>query len=169
MAKIAIIYDSRTGNTEQMAKAVEQGASAAGANVRLKKVTEASLSDLEWADGIILGSPDYFSNMSAKMKEFVDKSVALYAKGVLKGKVGAVFASAAGIGTGVEITTLTLVTAMVGHGMLIVSAPGRQEGWSGTLGVIADNLEAIGQPDKTMLDNCERLGKAVADVAAKLA
>jgi NAD(P)H dehydrogenase (quinone) len=169
MAKILIVYDSRTGNTEKMAQAVKQGASEAGTNVRLKKVTEASLSDLEWAEGIVLGSPDYFGCMSARMKEFIDKSIGLYTKGKLKGKVGAAFASSAGSGTGAETTALSLITAMVGHEMVIVSAPGRAPGWPGTYGVIADNLAAIEQPDETMLANCKRLGEAVADVAEKLA
>ena len=49
IAKVLIVYDSRTGKTEKMAKAVEQGAREAEANVRIKKVNEARLSDLEWA------------------------------------------------------------------------------------------------------------------------
>jgi NAD(P)H dehydrogenase (quinone) len=169
MAKVVIVYDSRTGNTEKMAKAVEQGASEAGANVRLKKVTEAELSDLEWADGIILGSPNYFGAMSARMKGFIDKSIGLYEKGKLRNKVGAVFTSADGAGTGSEATALSLLAAMFGHEMIIVSAPGREPGWSGTYGVIADNLAATGPPDEKILDNCKRLGSVVAGVAKKLA
>jgi len=169
MAKILVVYDSRTGNTEKMAQAVEQGAREAGANVRLKKVTEARLTDLEWAEGIILGSPDYFGSMSARMKGFIDKTVGLWEKGKLKNKVGGVFVSADGTGTGAEATTLSLITAMFGYEMVIVSAPGRGPGWPGTYGVIADNLAAVGSPNEKMLDNCNRLGKRVADVTKKLA
>lgn len=169
MAKVLIIYDSRTGNTEKMAKAVEQGARKADADVRLKKVDKAELSDLEWADGIIFGSPNYFGGMSARMKEFIDSLTGLLEKGKLKNKVGAAFTSADCRGTGAEITILSLLTAMFSHEMVIVSAPGREPGWPGTYGVIADGVAAIGSPDEKMLDNCKRLGKQVADVAKKLA
>ncbi len=33
MAKVLIVYDSKSGNTEQMAKAVERGLSSAGVEV----------------------------------------------------------------------------------------------------------------------------------------
>jgi len=169
MAKVLIVYDSHTGNTEKMAQAVEEGAKGAETEVRLRKVAEAELADLEWADGIIIGSPNYFGTMSAKMKGLVDKSVQLYGKGKLKHKVGATFASAAGSGTGGETTALSLLTAMVIHEMVIVSAPGRAPGSAGTYGVIADGLGLDGTPGEQVLDNCKRLGKRVADVAKKLA
>ena len=169
MAKVLIVYDSRSGNTEKMAKAVEQGAREAGASVRLLTVNEARLSDLEWADGVIFGSPTYFGAMSARMKGFIDKSAGLWAKGKLQNKVGAAFTSADGTGTGAEMTALSLITAMFGYEWLIVSAPGRGSGWPGTYGVIADGLAAIGPPDEEMLDNCKRLGERVAGVAKKMA
>ena len=37
MVKILIIYDSNTGNTEKMAKAVAEGATSTGAEVETKK------------------------------------------------------------------------------------------------------------------------------------
>lgn len=168
MAKVLIVYDSRSGNTEKMAKAVEQGARGGGANVRLMMVKEARLSDLEWADGVILGSPTYFGNMSARMKQFIDRSVGLFAKGKLQIKVGAAFTSADGTGTGAEMAALSLISALVQYESVIVSAPGRDEGWPGTYGVIADNLYSIGSLDEKMLDNCRRLGDRVAEVAKKL-
>lgn len=166
MAKVLIVYDSRAGKTEKMAKAAEEGAREVDANVRLKNVNEARISDLEWAEGIILGSPNYFGTVSARMKGFIDRSVGLYVKGKLKNKVGAAFTSADG--TGAEITALSLITAMFSHEMLIVSAPGREAGWPGTYGVIADNLGVIGPPDEKMLNNSKELGKRVAEVAKKL-
>ena len=41
------------------------------------------------ADGIILGSPDYFSNVTARMKNFIDRTRPLHmTSNQLKGKVG---------------------------------------------------------------------------------
>lgn len=168
MVKILIVYDSHTKNTEAMAKAVEQGAKNAGAEVLLKKVNKAGMEDLEWADGIVLGSPTYFGNMTGRMKSFVDKSVSLYGEGKLRDKVGAAFASAAGTGTGVEMTVLSLITALAMHDMVIVSAPGREEGWPGMLGTMADGLGYEDPPNKVLLESCKMLGARVADVSAKL-
>lgn len=168
MAKVFIVYDSETGNTEKMAKTVEQGAKESNVDVVLEKVDDAAMSDLEWAYGIIIGSPNYFGNMSAKMKKFIDETVGLYMEGKLKRKVGAAFVSAAGTGTGAETTALTLITAMMGHEMIIVSAPGREQGWPGTFGVIADGLGFEGSPDEKMLNNCKNLGKRVTEIADKL-
>lgn len=170
MARVLIVYDSRTGNTEKMATAVQQGAQQAGADVRLVKVKEARMSDLEWADGIILGAPTYFGAVPARMKGFIDKSVGLFARGMkLRDKVGAAFTSAAGTGTGAEPAALSLITAMISHEMIIVSAPGRDTGWPGTYGVIADGLLGTEPPDEKMLDNCRSLGQRVTRVAGKLA
>ncbi|MEM2374384.1 MAG: flavodoxin domain-containing protein, partial [Thermoproteota archaeon] len=41
--KILIVYDSYTGNTEEMAKAVAEGAENAGAKVTLKKVDDVTV------------------------------------------------------------------------------------------------------------------------------
>ena len=74
--KVLIVYDSGTGNTEKMAYAVAEGArQVENAEVILKRVDDATLRDLEWADAILVGSPTYYGQMSAKIKAFFDKSV----------------------------------------------------------------------------------------------
>ena len=55
MSKIAVIYWSGTGNTEAMAKAVAEGAKAAGADVDL--LTCADTADVEGYDAVVLGCP----------------------------------------------------------------------------------------------------------------
>lgn len=79
MAKILIIYDSRTGNTEKMARAVAEGArQIKDTKVNVKKVDETDVLDLPKADAIVFGSPTYFGEMSGKLKAFIDKSVKVY-------------------------------------------------------------------------------------------
>ena len=46
MGKILIVYYSRTGNTEQMARLVEKGARQEGAEVTVKTVQETKPEDL---------------------------------------------------------------------------------------------------------------------------
>ncbi|NIR87821.1 flavodoxin family protein, partial [Candidatus Bathyarchaeota archaeon] len=95
MARILVVYDSETGNTEKMAFAVAEGAKQVGeVNVTVKKAEQTKLEDLLKADGIIMGSPTYFGQMSAKLKTLIDKSIEIHEK--LEGKVGAAFTSAGG-------------------------------------------------------------------------
>lgn len=54
--KVSIVYWTGTGNTEEMANAVSEGAKNAGADVELLNVADASESVLE-SDVILFGSP----------------------------------------------------------------------------------------------------------------
>ncbi len=73
MSKLLIVYSSRTGNTEEMAKAVNEGAISAGATVSLKKAAEATADDLLHCDAIVFGTPTNFRYMAGAMKEFFDQ------------------------------------------------------------------------------------------------
>jgi len=118
MTKVLIVYDSRTGNTEKMALAVAEGAKKVeGAKVVVKSVDKAKLSDLEDSDAIILGSPTYYGNMSGKMKSFIDRTNAIHGK--LKGKVGGAFTSSGDTACGAETTLLSMLEAMLIHGMVV--------------------------------------------------
>ena len=74
MAKVLIIYHSHTGNTEAMAKAVYEGASAAEATVTMKKAADATDDDLLGCDAVAFGTPNYFSYMAGTMKIFFDRA-----------------------------------------------------------------------------------------------
>ncbi len=69
--KLVIIYDSKTGNTEKMAKAIAEGSSEK-AEVELKKIGEAfPLTILADSDGVMFGSPVYYADVSNGMKDFL--------------------------------------------------------------------------------------------------
>ncbi|MGQ9788784.1 MAG: NAD(P)H-dependent oxidoreductase [Candidatus Hadarchaeaceae archaeon] len=157
MPKILVVYDSTSGNTEKMAQAVAEGArKVTGTEVSVKKVDQANVDDLLEADGVILGSPCHFGQMSAKMKAFVDESVKYY--GRLDGKVGAAFTSFGGSG-GSETTLLSIIHAMLIHGMIVVGRSGRMHYGS----------VAVGSPSQEIIDNCRDLGHMVANIVTKLA
>ena len=70
---VLVAYHSATGNTEKMAQGVAEGVkSVAGANVLVKRVGEVTADDLLSSDGVIIGSPVYFGNMSGEAKTFLD-------------------------------------------------------------------------------------------------
>jgi len=157
VAKILIVYDSETGNTRIMAKAVAQGTQKAGkVEVFVKKAEETSNSDLLEVDGIIMGSPTYFGQMSAKLKSLIDASISVH--GQLTGKVGGAFTSSGGTASGGETTLLSIVQAMLIHGMIIWGrADDKHYG-----------VAVTGKPDKEDLAECEELGKRVAELVLRL-
>ncbi len=145
MAKIAIIYYSSTGNTYEIAKAVEEGATQAGAETRLRKVRElapdeviatqagwqayvqatagvpeATLDDLDWADGYVFGTPTRYGVMSAQLKQFIDTSGPLWAQGKLANKAVSAFTGAFNAHGGQETTLLTIYNVMYHWGAIVV-------------------------------------------------
>ncbi len=147
MAKIAVIYYSATGHTYQIAKAYDEGATAAGAEVRLRKVrelapeeaiatnqgwyqhrletqhiAEATLDDLDWADGYAFGTPTRYGNVSAQLKQFLDTTGPLWAQGKLANKVATGFTGAGNPHGGQETTLTTLYNVMCHWGAIVVPA-----------------------------------------------
>ncbi|HTY91481.1 MAG TPA: flavodoxin domain-containing protein [Methanocella sp.] len=88
MTDVIIIYDSKTGNTEKAAREVLGGVKESGASVEIKRVDDATVQDLSNAKGIILGSPNIYSNYTGKMRELVDSKLA---QAKPSDKVGAAF------------------------------------------------------------------------------
>ena len=77
-----------------MAEEIGKGAERLGVAVEVKSVEECRLNDLAEADGIVIGSPTYFSNVAWQVKKLIDESITLYRKGhQLRGKVGGCFTS----------------------------------------------------------------------------
>ena len=155
--KVLIVYYSRTGNTERMAKAVAEGASKVeGAEVVLKRVVDASVDELNEYDAIIIGSPTYYGQMASEVKRFLDESVKLH--GQLEGKVGGAFTSCGAKGGGGETTILSILQALLIHGMIIQGDPREHH-----YGVVS-----IGAPDDEILEACRRLGRRVAELASRI-
>jgi NAD(P)H dehydrogenase (quinone) len=144
--KIAVIYYSATGTTYKLAQAVEEGAKAAGAEVRFRRVKElapeeaiksnegwsahrletqaveeASNGDLEWADAIIMGTPTRYGLPAAQLKQFIDGTGGLWAKGALNDKVFSAFTSVATLHGGHESTILSIYNIAYSWGCLIVA------------------------------------------------
>jgi len=157
LAKILVVYDSKTGHTEKMAFAVAEGAKQlSGVGIVVKKADETDIEDLLSADGIIMGSPTYYGQMSAKLKALIDKSVKIH--GELEGKVGAAFTSSGGTASGAETTLLSILEAMLVHGMII---QGRSHDKH-------YGAAAVGSPSDKELRFCKELGERTAKLITKL-
>ena len=157
MAKILVVYDSKSGNTEALALAVAKGAESSGnVEVTVKKVEQTKPSDFLAADGIIMGSPTYFGQMSAKLKALIDQSIQVHKQ--LVGKVGGAFTSSGGSASGAETTLLSIVNAMLIHGMIV----------QGRADDAHYGVAVMGVPSEEDLVECEALGKNVALLVNKL-
>jgi flavodoxin len=73
MSKLLIIYHSHTGNTDAMANAIAESATAAGAKVTVKKVAEAAPEDLLKYDAVIFGSPNEFGRMCGLLQDYFER------------------------------------------------------------------------------------------------
>ena len=144
MANILIVYYSSYGHIEEMAKAQAEGvARVPGAKVTVKRVPElvpaevarasgfrldqaapiAEPEELEHYDAIVFGTPTRFGNMASQMRNFLDRTGGLWARGALVGKVGSVFCSTASQHGGQETTITSFHTTLLHHGMIIVGLP----------------------------------------------
>jgi flavodoxin I len=145
MLKLLIIYYSQTGNTEKMAKAVEEGAkSVVGIYVEMKYYVRPL--ELKEADAIIFGIPTYYHDMGIDMKNLLE--------GVSKeeinltGKVGAAFGSYGWSGEAPN---------------MLVEIMKNQFG----MDVVEPALRIKYNPDEKDLEECRKLGKAVAEKIMK--
>lgn len=144
MTKVLVLYYSMYGHTEAMSYAVAEGArSVKGTEVVVKRVPElvpeeilrksgakvdqaalfATIDELPDYDAIIFGVPTRFGNMAAQMRNFLDQTGGLWAKGSLIGKIGSVFTSSATQHGGQETTIVSFHTTLLHHGMVIVGVP----------------------------------------------
>jgi len=160
--RILVVYHSLSGNTETMAKSVVAGAqSIPGTQVLLHKVGEVTADLLFGSDALVVGSPVYWSNMSGEVKTFFDRwqfEFGVFPEFKMRNKVGAAFATGGQVSSGKELTMLTILAAMLGNQMIVVSDGG------------AFGASATTEGDSHGIDEAEKadaraLGKRVAEVA----
>ncbi|HAM80875.1 NAD(P)H:quinone oxidoreductase [Ornithinibacillus bavariensis] len=145
MVKLAVIYYSSTGINYQLARWAEEAGKSVGAEVKVvkvpelapeaaiasnpvwkahveetKDVPEATSADIEWADAIIFSVPTRFGVMASQMKQFLDTQGGLWASGKTVNKVVSAMTSAQNAHGGQEATILSLYTAMMHWGAILV-------------------------------------------------
>lgn len=142
MQNVLILYDSYSGNTEKVAKAVREGLASGNVEVdtTLKNIEKATKEDISNANVILFGSPTRMASIPPKMKEFlggIDEST-------VKGKLGASFGSCGGSGEAIPLIEKKIKSL----GMDVISEPG---------------LKIQGRPGKRDLERCRDFGKKVVD------
>ncbi|MGA2385113.1 MAG: flavodoxin domain-containing protein [Candidatus Bathyarchaeia archaeon] len=141
MKQILVLYYSRTGNTERMAKAVADGAKISD-DVRVELNFHVDPEELISYDAILVGTPTYHHEMALDFKNLFEEAAV---KGLnLKGKVGAAFGSYGWTG---EAPKLVLEIMKYKFEMQVVEPP----------------LLARYLPDQKTLNDCRDLGKRTAE------
>jgi NAD(P)H dehydrogenase (quinone) len=200
--KVLIVYYSMYGHIHRLAEAVAEGVKrvkgaeallrrvpetlpdevlaamgAVEAQKALTQVTPAAVAELGTADAIIFGTPTRFGNMCGQMRQFLDATGQLWAKGALVGKVGSVFTSSATQHGGQESTILGFHTTLLHHGMILVGLPYAFQGQTrvdeitggspyGAATIVGARGERM--PSENELDGARYQGEHVARIAAKL-
>lgn len=201
--KVIVLFYSMYGHIYRMAEAVSKGVQEVeGAVSELRRVPETlsgeilakmgaieaqkvfadipvcTLDELGSADALIFGTPTRFGNMCGQMRQFLDSTGQLWAKGALVGKVGSVFTSSNTQHGGQETTILSFHMTLLHHGMIVVGLPytfqgqmrideitgGSPYGASTIAGPKGQRM-----PSENELDAARFQGKHVATIASKLA
>jgi len=202
--KILIVYHSLYGHTLQLARAVEEGVkSVSGVEAvfrrapefphtekeleagegyatkiwgEQKRVPVCTVEDFRQADGLLMGSPTRFGNMTAQMKALIDSLASLWLSGAMEGKPAGVFTSTASTHGGQETTCVTMMIPLIHLGMLIVGVPYSTEGMIHTeaRGGTPYGASSIAGPKGELAPTAEDLaicrvqGKRVAELAKKI-
>jgi NAD(P)H:quinone oxidoreductase type IV len=200
--KIQIIFYSTYGHIYRMAEAIAEGArQVAGAEISLYQVAElipeeslerigakaarqafahipiAEPQVMADADAIIFGTPTRFGNMTAQMRNFLDQTGQMWAKGSLIGKVGSVFTSTGTQHGGQETTITSFHSTLLHHGMVLVGVPYSCPGLTNMNEITGGSPYGAGtlagpdgkrMPSENELDIARFQGRHVAEIAAKL-
>jgi len=201
--KVLIVFYSMYGHIYRMAEAIAEGVKQVpGAEAILRRVPEtlpeevlrkmgaleakkafahipvATVDELPSAEAIIFGTPTRFGNMCGQMRQFLDATGQLWAKGALVGKLGSVFASSNTQHGGQESTILSFHTTLLHQGMIVVGLPYSFQGQMrmdeitggspyGASTIAGGQGERM--PSENELAAARFQGKHVATIASKLA
>ena len=162
IVNVLVAYHSASGNTEKMAQAVVRGAeSVPGTRVRMERVGKVTANLLFSSDALIVGSPVYWANMAGEVKTFFDNwqfKFGVWPEFKMRNKIGAAFTTGGQVSGGKEVCMLTILAAMLGNQMIVVSG-------GGVFGASATTEGQSSGIDKDELADARALGKRVAEMA----
>ena len=144
MAKLLVLYDSQTGNTEKMAEAVAEGARSVP-NVEVEIKYYAGPDEFAEAAAVVFGAPTYYHDITLPIKQMLEETAKAGVK--LQGKIGAAFGS---YGWSGEAAQQVLEILKNRFGMKIIEPP----------------ITVLYTANAAKLEECRKLGKNVAEKIA---
>lgn len=199
--KVLVVYYSTYGNVYKMAKLVADGVKEIdGAEPIIRTVPElipdsviesyddmkkaremqkdvplVTLDDFNEAAAIAFGTPTRFGNVSAQLKNQIDRLTQLWLAGELEGKPAGVFVSTGSLHGGQETTHFTLMAPLLHLGMILVGVPYSVKELFTTQGggspygpghVAGDDSQRDIDPTEAAI--CRALGRRLAEVGLRL-
>lgn len=196
MTRIAIVYYSSTGAVHALAEAFAEGAAAAGADVRLRRVAElapapvvdanaewrdhlratenieiAEVGDLVWADGFAFGTPTRFGQPASQLKQFLDTTSSAWNAGDLADKPATGFTSTYERHGGQESTLLALHHTFCHWGSIVLPTGYVDYDLSHAAGGNPYGVSSIGgdgPPNADVLSLARFQGRRLTDTAAAI-
>lgn len=198
MTKVLVLYHSTYGHLEKMAEAVAEGARQVdGVQVDIRRVPElvpeelaiksgykmdqaapiATVEELANYDAILIGAGTRFGTVASQMRNFLDQTGGVWARGGLVGKVGSAFTATATQHGGQETTLIGLIQTLLHHGMLVAGLP---YAWAGQMrldevtggspygATTITGGDGSRMPSDNELDGARWQGRYVAETAKKL-
>lgn len=140
---LLVVHHSHGWRTTRMAEAVVAGSRSVDA-VRLidRRAQDATLQDLLVADGYLFGTPETFGSMCGLLKDYFERTY-YPALGQLNGRPFAIFVCAGNDGSG-AVQSIQRIA--------------RGHGWREVQPAVVAHSDSV----ETQLDNCEKLGMAMA-------
>lgn len=148
MVEVLVLYYSRTGRTEALAKALAEGVESKQGSAEVRRVDYATVNDFISCDALAFGSPNYFSYMAGLMKDFFDRALSIREK--VTGKPAVAFSSGGGSSD----------AALASLERMIVSFK---------LEKVTDGVVSQGEPSEKDLEACRKLGEALTERALERA
>lgn len=200
---VAVVYHSLYGHIRTMAEAAVAAANEVpGVTATLYRVAETLPDDvlakmgaldsvkaqagtpvaapeaLAAADAVLFGTPTRFGNMTGEMRQFLDSTGGLWAKGLLVGKPGGVFTSSGTQHGGQETTIMTFIPYLLHQGMIVVGLPYSFAGQMGVDEIVGGSPygastiaggDGSRRPSERDLDGVRFQARRLAEIAGKLA
>jgi len=167
--RILVAYHSETGNTEKLAQAIRAGAmSVPGIEVAVRKVTEFKPEEIVRYDGIVLGTPVHWANLSTETKRFLDNiGAALWkAKATGDGRTAGAFCTGGGVAMGKDVARLSILSAFLTMRFMVIG--GVDADGFGTLGPEATTGSADPGVSEKELEEARRFGERFARLTRQI-
>ncbi len=121
MKHLLVVYHSQSGHTQELVKALCDGAATLAEEVELRclHAPDAGLDALLWADAIVIASPENFGTLSGLVWDFFNRTY-YPAEGLTVGKAWALLISAGNDGRGAVQAAQRIA---LGYGWTLAAEP----------------------------------------------
>jgi NAD(P)H dehydrogenase (quinone) len=169
VTRILIAYHSESGNTEKMAQSIRKGAASVdGVEATLLKTADVKDDDIVRYDGILVGTPVQWSNLTAETKRFLDRvGAALWkVKATGDGRTAGAFCTGGGVAMGKDVARLSILSAFLTMRFMVIG--GVDADGFGTLGAEATTGSADPGLSPKELDEAQKFGERFARMTVKI-